>query len=87
MNFFLHGVSKGSSVHVYLVVHPHQNPELVARLEKIRARAEQKEYNRMVGNVDPNVSVGASLYPTKSMPRAYEQLKLSDMISFSYHQI
>ena len=27
----------------------------MARLEKIRAQVEQKEYNRMVGNVDPNV--------------------------------
>ena len=35
-----------------------QNPELVARLEKIRARQEQKEYDQMVKNIDPTVSEG-----------------------------
>ena len=33
-----------------------QNPELVARLAKIRARQEQKEYDQMVKNIDPRVS-------------------------------
>ena len=36
-----------------------QNPELVARLAKIRARQEQKEYNQMVKNIDPRVSEGS----------------------------
>ena len=38
-----------SSAHV-------QNPELVARLEKIKAQQENKEYIKMVGNVDTTVS-------------------------------
>ena len=37
-----------------------QNPELVARLEKIRARQEQKEYDQMVKNIDSTVSEGAA---------------------------
>jgi len=33
-----------------------QSPELVARLQKIRAMQEQQEYDRMVRNIDPTVS-------------------------------
>ena len=32
-----------------------QSPKLEARLAKLRAKGEQKEYNRMVANVDPMV--------------------------------
>ena len=33
-----------------------QNPELVARLDRLRAQQEQREYDQMVKNVDPIVS-------------------------------
>jgi len=33
-----------------------QSPELVARLQKIRAMQEQQEYDRMVRNIDPTRS-------------------------------
>ena len=33
-----------------------QNPKLVARLEKIQAQVDAKEYDRMVKNVDVSVS-------------------------------
>lgn len=32
-----------------------QNPELVARLEKIKAKLENEEYNRMTRNVNAQV--------------------------------
>ena len=35
-----------------------QNPELEARLEKLRAQQANKEYQEMTKNVDLNVSVG-----------------------------
>ena len=34
-----------------------QSPELVARLERLQAEQEQREYQKMVRNVDSNVSV------------------------------
>ena len=33
-----------------------QNPELVKRLEKIKREQEQKEYDKMVANIDNSVS-------------------------------
>lgn len=40
--------------HVFLFF---QNPELVARLEKIKARLANEEYNRMTRNVNTQVNV------------------------------
>ena len=37
-----------------------QNPGLVKRLEKIKRKQEQKEYDRMVRNVDNSVSHSSS---------------------------
>jgi len=42
---------------VFCLMTLYQNPELVARLEKIQAQVDSREYNRMVKNVDVSVSV------------------------------
>ena len=52
-----------------------QSPELVARLQKLRAMQEQREYDRMVRNIDPAVSECRDLMPTASSVRCnYEFL-------------
>ena len=48
-----------------------QNPELVARLAKIRARQEQKEYDQMVKNIDPRVSEGSDPTVCSFVPKPF----------------
>ncbi|KAM9801129.1 transmembrane protein 199 [Neosynchiropus ocellatus] len=50
--FYLYQVLEDSSLHLPEVVKPPRNPELVARLEKIKARLANEEYNRMTRNVN-----------------------------------
>ncbi|KAM9853749.1 transmembrane protein 199 [Aulostomus maculatus] len=50
--FYLHELLEDSSLHLPEVVKPPRNPELVARLEKIKARLANEEYNRMTRNVN-----------------------------------
>ncbi|XP_061636860.1 transmembrane protein 199 [Phyllopteryx taeniolatus] len=50
--FYLHELLEDSSLHLPEVVKPPRNPELVARLEIIKARLANKEYNKMTRNVN-----------------------------------
>lgn len=50
--FYLHEVLEDSSLHLPEVVKPPRNPELVARLEKIKAKLANEEYNRITRNVN-----------------------------------
>ena len=56
-----------------------QNPELVARLAKIRARQEQKEYDQMVKNIDPRVSEGSDPTVCSIVPKPFS-LSISDCL-------
>lgn len=51
-SFYLHEFLEDSSLHLPEVVPPPRNPELVARLEKIKAKLANEEYNRMTRNVN-----------------------------------
>ncbi|XP_008291065.1 transmembrane protein 199 [Stegastes partitus] len=50
--FYLHDLLEDSSLHLPEVVKPPRNPELVARLEKIKAKLANEEYNRITRNVN-----------------------------------
>ncbi|XP_061683907.1 transmembrane protein 199 [Syngnathoides biaculeatus] len=50
--FYLHELLEDSSLHLPEVVKPPRNPELVARLEIMKARLANKEYNKMTRNVN-----------------------------------
>ncbi|KAK5869001.1 hypothetical protein PBY51_009967 [Eleginops maclovinus] len=50
--FYLHEVLEDSSLHLPEVVKPPRNPELVARLERIKAKLANEEYNRITRNVN-----------------------------------
>lgn len=49
---YLHELLEDSCLHMPEVVKPPRNPELVARLEKIKAKLANEEYNRMTRNVN-----------------------------------
>ncbi|XP_037533918.1 transmembrane protein 199 [Nematolebias whitei] len=49
---YLHELLEDSSLHLPEYVKPPRNPELVARLEKIKAKLANEEYNRMTRNVN-----------------------------------
>ncbi|XP_045929570.1 transmembrane protein 199 [Micropterus dolomieu] len=50
--FYLHELLEESSLHLPEVLKPPRNPELVARLEKIKAKLANEEYNRITRNVN-----------------------------------
>ncbi|XP_051253566.1 transmembrane protein 199 [Dicentrarchus labrax] len=50
--FYLHELLEDSPLHLPEVVKPPRNPELVARLEKIKAKLANEEYNRITRNVN-----------------------------------
>ncbi|XP_049432933.1 transmembrane protein 199 [Epinephelus fuscoguttatus] len=50
--FYLHELLEDSSLHLPEVVKPPRNPELVARLERIKAKLANEEYNRITRNVN-----------------------------------
>uniref|UniRef100_A0A3P8RY74 Transmembrane protein 199 n=1 Tax=Amphiprion percula TaxID=161767 RepID=A0A3P8RY74_AMPPE len=50
--FYLHELLEDSSLYLPEVVKPPRNPELVARLEKIKAKLANEEYNRITRNVN-----------------------------------
>ncbi|XP_028320237.1 transmembrane protein 199 [Gouania willdenowi] len=50
--FYLHELLEDSSLQLAQVVKPPRNPELVARLEKIKAKIANEDYNRMTRNVN-----------------------------------
>uniref|UniRef100_A0AAQ5ZZA2 Transmembrane protein 199 n=1 Tax=Amphiprion ocellaris TaxID=80972 RepID=A0AAQ5ZZA2_AMPOC len=53
--FYLHELLEDSSLYLPEVVKPPRNPELVARLEKIKAKLANEEYNRITRNVNTQV--------------------------------
>ncbi|KAM6931627.1 transmembrane protein 199 [Lycodopsis pacificus] len=50
--FYLHELLEDSSLHLPEIVKPPRNPELVARLERIKARLANEEYSRITRNVN-----------------------------------
>ncbi|XP_013884311.1 transmembrane protein 199 [Austrofundulus limnaeus] len=50
--FYLHELLEDSLLHLPEFVKPPRNPELVARLGKIKAKLANEEYNRMTRNVN-----------------------------------
>lgn len=50
--FYLHELLEESLLHLPEFVKPPRNPELVARLEKIKAKLANEEYNRITRNVN-----------------------------------
>ncbi|XP_075052779.1 vacuolar ATPase assembly protein VMA12 [Mixophyes fleayi] len=48
---YLHELLEGSEIHLPVVELPKRNPELVARLEKIKAKLANEEYKRITRNV------------------------------------
>lgn len=50
--FYLHELLEDSSLHLPEVLKPPRNPELVARLEKIKVKLANEEYNRITRNVN-----------------------------------
>ncbi|XP_017289647.1 transmembrane protein 199 [Kryptolebias marmoratus] len=50
--FYLYELLEDCSLHLPEFVKPPRNPELVARLEKIKAKLANEEYNRMTRNVN-----------------------------------
>ncbi|KAJ0063504.1 hypothetical protein NL108_002649, partial [Boleophthalmus pectinirostris] len=55
--FYLHQFLEDSSLYLPEFVKPPRNPELVARLEKIKAKLANEEYNRMTRNVNSQISL------------------------------
>uniref|UniRef100_A0A3Q2V6Y8 Transmembrane protein 199 n=1 Tax=Haplochromis burtoni TaxID=8153 RepID=A0A3Q2V6Y8_HAPBU len=53
--FYLHELLEDSSLHLPEIVKPPRNPELVARLEKIKAKLANEEYKRITRNVNARV--------------------------------
>ncbi|KAJ7990275.1 hypothetical protein DPEC_G00298630 [Dallia pectoralis] len=53
--FYLHELLEDSSLHLPKVEPPPRNPVLVARLERIKARLANEEYNRITRNVNSQV--------------------------------
>ncbi|XP_054250382.1 transmembrane protein 199 [Indicator indicator] len=51
----LHELLEGSEIHLPAVPVPPRNPELVARLERIKARLANEEYRRMTRNITGQV--------------------------------
>ncbi|XP_029194725.1 transmembrane protein 199-like isoform X1 [Acropora millepora] len=49
---YLHELLTGSEIYVEPLRLPEKSPELIARLNKLKAEQEQAEYNRMITNVD-----------------------------------
>ncbi|XP_054458036.1 transmembrane protein 199 [Anoplopoma fimbria] len=50
--FYLHELLEDGSLHLPEVVKPPRNPELVARLERIKAKLANEEYSRITRNVN-----------------------------------
>lgn len=50
---YLHELFEDSALHLPEVIKPPRNPQLVARLEKIKAKLANEEYKRITRNVNP----------------------------------
>ncbi|XP_001368624.1 transmembrane protein 199 [Monodelphis domestica] len=53
---FLHELLEGSEIYLPKIVKPPRNPELVARLEKIKVQLANEEYSRITRNVSCQAS-------------------------------
>uniref|UniRef100_A0A672SRG0 Transmembrane protein 199-like n=1 Tax=Sinocyclocheilus grahami TaxID=75366 RepID=A0A672SRG0_SINGR len=53
---YLHELFEDSTLHLPEVITPPRNPQLVARLEKIKAKLANEEYKRITRNVNPQVT-------------------------------
>uniref|UniRef100_A0A8C2KCJ9 Transmembrane protein 199 n=1 Tax=Cyprinus carpio TaxID=7962 RepID=A0A8C2KCJ9_CYPCA len=53
---YLHELFEDSTLHIPEVITPPRNPQLVARLEKIKAKLANEEYKRITRNVNPQVN-------------------------------
>ncbi|NWX24067.1 TM199 protein, partial [Aegotheles bennettii] len=60
---YLHELLEGSEIHLPEVPVPPRNPELVARLERIKAKLANEEYRRMTRNItgQPHPQAGSPL--------------------------
>ncbi|KAM9319262.1 transmembrane protein 199 [Gastrophryne carolinensis] len=71
---YLHELLEGSEIHLPIVELPERNPELVARLEKIKAKLANEEYKRITKNVTSQAnqpgtlaSLGKEVRPLKTV--------------------
>ncbi|KAJ1850654.1 hypothetical protein LPJ57_008059 [Coemansia sp. RSA 486] len=55
---WVHSILQGSHIYVAKPESPKRNPELVARLDKVRKLLEEREYMRMTANVSSHISDG-----------------------------
>ncbi|KAL5477276.1 hypothetical protein EMCRGX_G024048 [Ephydatia muelleri] len=76
VTLYLHELMKGSEIILPTLKPLERNPKLVARLNRIKAQVEQREYNKMVGNVD------ASLPDTVDVNLAFELRTATREVSF-----
>ncbi|XP_056414704.1 transmembrane protein 199 [Hyla sarda] len=60
-HMYLHELLEGSEIHLPVVELPKRNPELVARLEKIKAKLANEEYKRITKNVSSQCSQHGTL--------------------------
>ncbi|KAJ2270136.1 hypothetical protein EV176_004394 [Coemansia sp. RSA 451] len=62
-NAWVHQLLRGSKIHIEQPQPTPRNPELVARLDKIKRQLEEHEYQRMTVNVMPHGFKGTELLP------------------------
>ncbi|XP_070591638.1 transmembrane protein 199 isoform X1 [Erythrolamprus reginae] len=60
---YLHDLLEGSEIVLPEVTEPPRNPELVARLEKIKARLANEEYKQMTRNINCQVGQSSDRHP------------------------
>lgn len=72
----LHDILNGTEIILPCYEPPKRNPELVARLEKIKARLAHQEYNRMVQNLNPSSQMSQFNKPGLEVKEAYKQIAL-----------
>uniref|UniRef100_A0A3P9B6E3 Transmembrane protein 199 n=1 Tax=Maylandia zebra TaxID=106582 RepID=A0A3P9B6E3_9CICH len=80
--FYLHELLEDSSLHLPEIVKPPRNPELVARLEKIKAKLANEEYKRITRNV--NAQVHFLLILKASLPFQVRSVKAVVVTIFNF---
>uniref|UniRef100_A0A3Q4N9X1 Transmembrane protein 199 n=1 Tax=Neolamprologus brichardi TaxID=32507 RepID=A0A3Q4N9X1_NEOBR len=80
--FYLHELLEDSSLHLPEIVKPPRNPELVARLEKIKAKLANEEYKRITRNV--NAQVHFLLILKASLPFQVRSVKAVVLTVFNF---
>uniref|UniRef100_A0A8C2KGG3 Transmembrane protein 199 n=1 Tax=Cyprinus carpio TaxID=7962 RepID=A0A8C2KGG3_CYPCA len=69
---YLHELFEDSTLHIPEVITPPRNPQLVARLEKIKAKLANEEYKRITRNVNPQVNALLQSLLNTCSKRAFE---------------